>query len=353
MEDNRKIRYYLLITANPLSNSKAAMMVFKIIRQLDLVSRDVTIFMPGFHTNKDNKADSVEITQRKKVEIQEAGRKINEDFHGENAVFHTYCENAGDMYFNDADFARFMMDLEERCPNFEYYGRTEMLIIPTCQGEILPEYVKGYNLEPFLEQDSIPLDEFLMTVIHLLRKDPNKESLRLINKIDGLYNDRIAFSPLQVAGKTDISLQIDNLILEYMKWKKDDEIFFISYSTKDSFYAESLKMLLEKHNKHVWKAPEGIPSSTDYACAIPAAMRISSRFLVILSHNSAHSPWVRREIGKAISNGIRLDGIFLDDFSFDDLQHYDHLSFLFENIQVHYNIAELFDNSLMLNKLLR
>ena len=353
MENDNIIRYFLLITANPLSNSKAAIQVFKIIRQIDLVSKEVTVFFPGFSSPDSIVADSVESTQMKLQEMRQQNQKDQEDYHGQNAVYHTYCENAGDMYFNDIDFARFMLDLEDKCPQVEYYGRTEMVVLPAHDGELLSAEVKSYNLEPFFEHTSASLEEFIFSVIKIIRCDTNKNSLELINKIDGLYASKTNAAQLNVLNGSDVRLRIDNLILEHMKWKKEDEIFFVSYSTKDSFYAESLKLLLEKHGKQVWKAPEGIPSSTDYACAIPAAMRISSRFIVVLSHNSAHSPWVRRELGKAISNNIRIDGIFIDGFSYEELSKYDHLSFLFENIQIHYNISDLFENNDMLERLLR
>lgn len=151
---------------------------------------------------------------------------------------------------------------------------------------------------------------------------------------------------------TDVIIKLDNEILKYMKWKESDNIFFISYSTKDEFQAYALKGLLEKYRKKVWMAPEGIPNGFDYAQIIPAALRITSRFVVLLSHNSAQSTWVRREIGKAISNNTKIDGVFLDTFTFEDMQRYDHLDFMFENVQLRYSISSLFDNENLLQTFL-
>ena len=110
-----------------------------------------------------------------------------------------------------------------------------------------------------------------------------------------------------------------------------------------------MKALIEKNKKQVWIAPDGIPEGSDYACAIPAALRISSRVVVLLSHNSANSTWVRREIGKAISNNKKIDGILLDDFTMEDINRYDHFDFLFEGIQIKYSIRDLFENKAILN----
>ena len=45
-----EVKYYLLLTANPLSDSLAAETIFRTINRLDILSRDITIFMPGFDT---------------------------------------------------------------------------------------------------------------------------------------------------------------------------------------------------------------------------------------------------------------------------------------------------------------
>ena len=181
-----------------------------------------------------------------------------------------------------------------------------------------------------------------MAVFKLIRKDEEKNSLALISKIRDLYFD---FAPSCIFDDTsNVLIRLDNRLLEFMKWKAHDEIYFISYSSIDSPQAEELRNLLEERGKNVWMAPEGIPSGLDYACVIPAALRISSHCLALLSHNSARSKWVRREIAKAISNDKKLDGILLDGFTKDDLKKYDHLDFLFENIQVRYCLADILKN---------
>ena len=98
-------------------------------------------------------------------------------------------------------------------------------------------------------------------------------------------------------------------------------------------------------------APDGIPSGLDYACVIPAALRITSHCLALLSHNSAKSKWVRREVAKAISNDKKLDGILLDGYTMNDIKLYDHLDFMFENIQIKYSMDDLFQNPELLNSL--
>lgn len=343
-----KIQYHLLITANPLSDSKAAMTVFKTIKRLDVISREVNIFLPGFHTNDCSEADNSKETESKITAMKAHNNSHHEDYHGKEAVFHTYCESAGEMYFNDADFAHLMLDLEDRCPQFAYYGRTELVVLPACKGKIIYDEVTSYNLEPFFVPDSTStLEEFLMSVLRLLQRSEQRESLEMTGILSGLYREMIHGQPVKET--TDVVIRLDSMIMEHMKWKEADEVFFISYSTKDEYDAFALKALLEKNGRQVWIAPDGIPSGVDYACAIPAALRLTSRFVVLLSHHSARSSWVRKEIGKAISNDTRVDGIFLDDFNMENLKQYDHLDFMFENVQLRYTIKELFEDKQLLN----
>lgn len=341
-----KIEYYLLVTANPLLDSVGAISIFKLIKRLDRFSREIRIFLPGFHVTEKKGPDSKEEISQKMDNLAKYNREEdNLDYHGGEPVFHTYIPSHGDVYYNDVDFSDFMMDLEEKCPNFVYYARADLVILPTCRGEIVYDKVVSFNLDLLGDTEKsneTQVERFFLSVFNLIRKDEDNNSLALISKIRDLYFD---FAPNSVFDDTtNVLIRLDNRLLEYMKWKAHDEIYFISYSSVDSPQAEKLKALLEALGKNVWMAPEGIPSGLDYACVIPAALRITSHCLALLSHNSAKSKWVRREIAKAISNDKKLDGILLDGFTKDDLKMYDHLDFLFENIQVRYSLTDLLKN---------
>lgn len=340
------IKYYLLITANPLLDSVGAISIFKLIKRLDRFSREIKIFLPGFHIIEKTEPDSKEEIAIKMDNLAKYNSKEdNLDYHGCEPVFHTYIPSHGDVYYNDVAFSDFMMDLEEKCPNFEYYARTDLVVLPTCRGKIVYDKVVSFNLDLMgnsEKSNEVQVERFFLSVFKLIRKDKDYNSLKLISKIRDLYLD---FAPNSVFDDaSNVLIRLDNRLLEYMKWKAHDEIYFISYSSNDSTQAEKLKDLLEASGKNVWMAPEGIPSGLDYACVIPAAIRITSHCLVLLSHNSAKSKWVRREIAKAISNDKKLDGILLDGFTKDDLKKYDHLDFLFENIQVRYSLMDLLKN---------
>ena len=353
MDDNLYIKYNVLITANPLHDNSIAKTIFKTIRQLDILSRDLKIFMPGFYSDSDLNQDnsSLDVVNRNIAQLRQHNLENHSDFHGKEPVFHTYCDSAGNMYFNDADFSQFMNDFEDECPNFNYIGQTELVLLPTHKGEILYDKVSVYNLEPFSNNPKTSVEVFLLSTIKKLLKGPLKNDLKCRDLIDDLYESSIKTEDLEQESAI-IPLRIDSQLLQYMKWKEHDEVFFISYSTKDEYSAFALKALLEKNGKQVWIAPDGIPSGFDYAMAIPAALRITSRFLVLLSDNSANSKWVRKEIDRAINENLKIDGIFLDNFDQNKLNFYDHLAFLFADNQLRCTLDVLFEQGEEFQKLL-
>lgn len=350
MADN--ITYHLLVTANPLLDSIGAISIFKLLKRLDIFSREIKIFLPGFHESGKVEPDSEDEVKKNTDKFTQYNIAENVDYHGCNPVFHAYIPSHGDIYYNDVDFSNFMMDLQESCPNFDYCARTELVVLPTLKGEIIYNKVVSFNLDQigdFGKSNESLVEKFFLSVFKLIRKDEDKNSLALIPKIRNLYFD---YAPKSIFDDSlNELIRLDNRLLEYMKWKSHDKIFFISYSSIDSLQAEKLKQFLEEHGKNVWMAPEGIPSGWDYACVIPAALRITSHCLALLSHNSVKSKWVRREIGKAISNDKKLDGILLKDFTKEDLKDYDHFGFLFESIQVRFCLTDLLNNPSLLDKI--
>ena len=71
---------------------------------------------------------------------------------------------------------------------------------------------------------------------------------------------------------------------------------FISYSKKDITFARHLKWLLEAHGMRVWMDEKSIDPSEDWWATIESSVENCSALVVIMSENSHHSRWVRREV---------------------------------------------------------
>ena len=81
---------------------------------------------------------------------------------------------------------------------------------------------------------------------------------------------------------------------------------FISYSSKEYAQANELRQLLQNNGISCWMAPESIASGSNYATAIPSAIRGCSVFLLLLTQASQESRWVPREVDVAINSGKRI-----------------------------------------------
>jgi hypothetical protein len=71
---------------------------------------------------------------------------------------------------------------------------------------------------------------------------------------------------------------------------------FISYSKKDIEFARHLKWLLEAQGFQIWMDEKGIDPSDDWWETIEASVVNCMALVVIMSDNSRHSRWVRREV---------------------------------------------------------
>lgn len=76
---------------------------------------------------------------------------------------------------------------------------------------------------------------------------------------------------------------------------------FISYSSIDCDKAKLIKDRFEKNGVLCWKAPESIPTGSNYGFEIPKAIKSCEAFVLLLSLNAQESAWVPKELDFAIS----------------------------------------------------
>jgi uncharacterized protein YjbI with pentapeptide repeats len=74
---------------------------------------------------------------------------------------------------------------------------------------------------------------------------------------------------------------------------------FISYSTKDQEFADRLYADLQAKGVRCWFAPHDVQAGKKLHEQIDEAIRLHERLLLLLSHASMESDWVKTEIAKA------------------------------------------------------
>ena len=75
---------------------------------------------------------------------------------------------------------------------------------------------------------------------------------------------------------------------------------FISHATKDDEFVKQLRVALEARNLPVWVDSRNLRGGAKLAPEIDEAIEIARQTIVVLSPNTVNSPWVRKEINKAL-----------------------------------------------------
>ena len=79
---------------------------------------------------------------------------------------------------------------------------------------------------------------------------------------------------------------------------------FISYSTQDKLTADAACATLEAAGVRCWIAPRDITPGIEWGAAIVAAISHCRAMLLIFSASANDSPQIRREVERAVSKGI-------------------------------------------------
>ena len=101
---------------------------------------------------------------------------------------------------------------------------------------------------------------------------------------------------------------------QYRRRKREIQMgkVFISYSSKDRIYVDKLNAVLRNGNIDIWIAPESIPVGSNYTECINDAIQSASAVVLVLSANSLKSPWVQREIERAVTYNIPIFSVQID-----------------------------------------
>jgi hypothetical protein len=70
----------------------------------------------------------------------------------------------------------------------------------------------------------------------------------------------------------------------------------VSHSSEDKYFVDFLVELLKFHHVDVWIDRNDLHAGADFASKIDQALASCDCLIVVISHNSANSPWITREI---------------------------------------------------------
>lgn len=105
--------------------------------------------------------------------------------------------------------------------------------------------------------------------------------------------------------------------------------WFVSHCSKDSKVVEQIVDVLKDCGISYWKAPEMIPTGSNYAREIPMALKNCNMFLFIVSEASQKSIWVEKELDSAINARKNIIPVRIDNTPLSDMY-----AFYMNNIQM-------------------
>jgi hypothetical protein len=147
--------------------------------------------------------------------------------------------------------------------------------------------------------------------------DDLQAAMRKAATVQGEKNyDRTAISPLvswsnSVAQVLDLGVRVEVLVNEAVAAKemrhaehKNERVAFISHSTKDKPFVRRLAADLVANDVRVWLDEQRILVGDSIPEKIAQGLAESDFFLMVVSHNSVDSAWVRKELNSALVHEI-------------------------------------------------
>lgn len=93
---------------------------------------------------------------------------------------------------------------------------------------------------------------------------------------------------------------------------------FISYSSRNTDDAVTLRSYLTKRGVDTWMAPGDIPAGSNYAGVITKAIKGAECLVLLLTDESQNSTWVDKEVERALSYRKTVIPIAMDDLVLND-----------------------------------
>lgn len=183
------------------------------------------------------------------------------------------------------------------------------------KGGSIPAIMKKHVTSPFPTFASVGVEvppEIESVVQQALEKDPDKRPPTVEAFMTSL-RDAASMSLPSSGLKPDAAI---------VRATSAPEIF-ICYASEDKQIAEAMCETLEARGIGCWIAPRNVLPGMSYAKAIINALKASRVMVLLFSSQSNDSPHVRREVDTAMSTGITIIPVRIEDVPLsDDMQYY-------------------------------
>ena len=281
--------WYYVLLINVLDPTEAGKKVLECLDYYDIDSgKSCDFFIPGFVNSPDGLLNEKEYSRIK--EYVEPHLMLSS-----NSI---YIERIGTIPFYPKLFINFYKAIEDEVKyknKWKYSGRCELLLFSIDENErINADDFHNYDLDDIVLNNRT-VSEFIRKFIVLAERNTSKEESK--RAIDELYFDMI-MPRSDHYNEGYFHLCSDQFQLRF----GDKKYAFISYSSKDRYFVDSIRNQLKEHHIECWMAPYDIPDGTSYAYIIEKAIEHADMFFLMLSFNTIKSLWVEKEMLRAIGH---------------------------------------------------
>ena len=196
-----KYKWVLVLIANYHSQSRAVKYILDNFATIDVLSKDIDFYFPGYGNVADMPIIPDRMTAQKDVlekailqlrkmanEKKLSGEEIDaikvfeseccslvesrqnsdmENFHGDSKLTEIRCKRLGRIRFSEEAFANFVADLMKNTKgHYNYLGGCDLVMIPFLNDELKYQASSVFHLENIANKETrISVDEFLLRVI--------------------------------------------------------------------------------------------------------------------------------------------------------------------------------------------
>lgn len=146
------------------------------------------------------------------------------------------------------------------------------------------------------------------------------------------HYDQSAIAPLvawanSVAQVLDLGVRVETLVNEAVAAKearhashKNERVAFLSHSSQDKGFVRRLAADLVANGVKVWIDEQRILVGDSIPEKIAQGLAESDFFLIVVSHNSVESPWVKKELNSALVHEIERRKVVVLPIKLDDVK---------------------------------
>lgn len=198
-----KYKWVMVLVANYHSHSKSVKYILDNFATIDILSKDIDFYFPGYRSDADmpiipNKETNEkellvkaisqlkELSEEKDISIEritEVREKLcllidshedndAENFHGNSKRTEVDCKRLGTIWFSEDVFASFVADLMKKTDGrYKYLGGCDLVMIPYFNNELQYQSCCVFHLEGIANKETkLSVDEFLLRVMDILNQ---------------------------------------------------------------------------------------------------------------------------------------------------------------------------------------